>query len=81
MSFRPCLPWWYGCWSGFNSGVACSVNVLVDEEELSSSKHSLAGLMSTGDDNEIKEVNIQLASNDGETKDVNIQLASNAPIY
>jgi hypothetical protein len=34
-----------------------------------------------GDDNEIKEVNIQLASNDGETKDVNIQLASNAPIY
>jgi hypothetical protein len=34
-----------------------------------------------GDDNEIKEVNIQLASNDGERKDVNIQLASNAPIY
>jgi hypothetical protein len=34
-----------------------------------------------GDDNEIKEVNIQLASNDGERKDVNIQLESNAPIY
>jgi hypothetical protein len=41
MSFRPCP----SCSRG---GIACSVNVLVDEEELSGSKHTLVGLMLTG---------------------------------
>jgi hypothetical protein len=40
MSFRPCP----SCSRG---GIACSVNELV-EEELNGSKHTLAGLLSTG---------------------------------